>query len=114
MNKVKGEKKGASKNPLVKILEIELFSREDIQKYLPFVLYCTLLAFIYISNRMYAEKRERHANQLDKEVKNAQADYYTAKSELENITKPTEIANRVAHMGLKQNLKPNEVIKKTK
>lgn len=114
MNKIKREKKGPSKNPFVKILELEFFSREDIQKYLPFVLYCTLLAFVYISNRMYAEKRERYVNQLDKEVKNARADYYTIKSDLENITKPTEIARRVEHMGLKQNLKPNEVIKKTK
>jgi len=114
MNKVKNKKSGPSKNPLIKILEVQFFSKEDIQKYLPFVLYCTLLAFIYISNRMYAEKRVRYANELQNDVKNAQADYYTVKSEMENITKPTEIAKRVEHLGLKQNLKPNEVIKKTR
>jgi len=112
MNKLRREKQGPSKNPFVKILEVDFFSREDIQKYLPFVLYCTLLAFIYISNRIHAEKRVRQINALQNEVKNAQADYYTIKSEIENITKPTEIAKRVEHLGLKQNIKPNEVIKR--
>ena len=112
MNKVKNKKDQPSKNPLVRILEVEFFSKTDIQKWLPFVLYCTLLAFIYISNRIYAEKRVRHLNELQKEVRNAQADYYTIKSNIENLTKPTEIAKRVEHLGLKQNLKPSEVIKK--
>ncbi|MFY0674163.1 MAG: hypothetical protein JXQ87_12220 [Bacteroidia bacterium] len=112
MNRVKNKKEKSSKNPLVRILEVEFFSKSDIQKWLPFVLYCTLLAFIYISNRIYAEKRVRQLNELQKEVRNAQADYYTIKSNIENLTKPTEIAKRVEHLGLKQNLKPAEVIKR--
>ncbi len=112
MNKIKNQKEKPSKNPLVRILEVEFFSKSDIQKYLPFVLYCTLLTFIYISNRIYSEKRIKHLNDLQKEVRNAQADYYTIKSNIENLTKPTEIAKRVRHLGLKQNLQPAEVIKK--
>ncbi|MBI1184217.1 hypothetical protein GC194_08090 [bacterium] len=112
MNKVKNKNSQPSKNPLIRILEVEFFSKEDIQKWLPFVVYCTILAFIYISNRIYAEKRIRHLNALQKEVRNAQADYYTIKSNIENLTKPTEIARRVKHLGLKQNLKPAEIIKK--
>lgn len=114
MNKIRKEKGQRFKNPLIKVLEIEFFSKTDIKKWLPFVLYCTLLAFIYISNRIYAEKRVRHINGLQREVKNAQADYYTIKSEIENLTKPTEVARRVEPMGLYQNLKPNEVIKRSK
>ena len=112
MNKVRSKTEKPSKNPLIRILEVEFFSKADIQKWLPFVVYCTVLAFIYISNRIYAEKRIRHLNSLQKEVINAQADYYTIKSSIENLTKPTEIARMVQHMGLKQNLKPSEVIKR--
>lgn len=112
MNKVKDKTDKPSKNPFIRILEIEFFSKADIQKWLPFVAYCTVLAFIYISNRIYAEKRIRQLNTLQKEVRNVQADYYTIKSSIENLTKPTEIARRVQHLGLKQNLKPAEIIKK--
>ena len=112
MNKVKNKKDKPSKNPFVRILEVEFFSKSDIQKWLPFVIYCTALGFIYISNRLYAEKRVRYMNDLQKDVRNAQADYFTIKSNIENLTKPTAIAKRVEHLGLKQNLKPAEVIKR--
>lgn len=103
----------AKKNPFVRALEIEFISKSDIKKWFPFALYCAAWAFVYIANRLYAEKNERLLNQLQVEVRDARADYYTIVSRIENLRKPSEIGRRVQHLGLRQDLKPAETIKKS-
>ncbi|MBI3141939.1 MAG: hypothetical protein HYZ16_03850 [Bacteroidetes bacterium] len=115
MNKARTQDPGANakKNPFVRALEIDFISKSDIQKWFPFALYCAAWAFVYIANRIYAEKNERLLNQLHVEVRDARADYYTIVSRIENLRKPSEIERRVRHLGLRQDLKPAETIKKS-
>lgn len=114
MNKYKNPKKGKSTNPLVKILEVQFFKESDIRKWLPFVLYCSLLAFLYISNRLKAEKRQRDLTSLQSELKDIEADYLTIKSDLMFKSKQSEIAKKVAPFGLKELQTPPEIIVRTK
>lgn len=114
MNKIKGNSGNSKSNPFVKALELELFSKKDVQKWLPFVLYCTFLAFLYISNRIYAEKRVRELEKLEAEIKDVRADYLTVKSDLMNKTQQSAIAAKAKKIGLKELSKPPHVIVKKK
>ena len=101
-----------SSNFLIKLLEREFFTKSDISKWAPFITYCSCFAFLYIANHLYSEKRIKDYNELQRDVRNAQENYYVVKTNIDNLTKPSQIANRVEHLGLKPNLKPVEVVKK--
>lgn len=116
MNKFKEEKKKDKKERkklgaiLVSALELELLSKKDIRKWLPFMLFVSVLAFYYISNRLKAEKQIRHLNQLQTDIRDAQADYHTLKSELANRTRRSIVTQEAKDLGLVFPKKKPEII----
>ena len=75
---------------------------QAIVKQLPFFLFLTLLAVIYIYNGHYADKTMRNINRTAKEVKELQYEYITVKSEVMFRSKPSELAKAVEPLGLKE------------
>ncbi|MBY0427439.1 MAG: hypothetical protein K2Q22_17520 [Cytophagales bacterium] len=82
-------------------------------QYLPHVGFFTLIAILYIANAHYAEKTVRRIDKLKIEVEDLRADYTTQKAEYMYASKQSEVAKKVAQMGLKESMEPPyKIIKK--
>lgn len=73
---------------------------EGIVKNLPFTLFLSLLALVYIANGHYAVKNIREINILSNEVKELHWHYLDAKSDLMLRSKMSEVYRGVAPHGL--------------
>ena len=82
-------------------------------QYLPYVGYFTLITILYIANAHYAEKTVRRIDKLKIEVEDLRADYTTQKAEYMYASKQSEVAKKVAIMGLKESMEPPyKIVKK--
>lgn len=79
---------------------------EGIIKNLPFTLFLSLLAVLYIANGHYAVKNIREINRLDKEVKELHWHYLDAKTDLMLRSKMSEVFRGVAPDGLEIPVNP--------
>jgi hypothetical protein len=79
-------------------------------KYLPNIGFVTLLVIIYIGYNHHAEKTSREITKLEIEVENLRADYTTLKSDYMYSRLQSEVARRVADMGLKESKVPPQKI----
>ena len=79
-----------------------LFGYRWIVKSIPFFLFLSVLAVIYIYNGHYADKTIRNINRTAKEVKELQWEYKTVKSEVMFQSKQSELVKAVEPLGLKE------------
>lgn len=94
-------KKGAKK--IFKASEFSFFlTKEKLPTLVPFIMYLTLLAVIYIANSHLALRLVRETDDLTKELKEQRAEYITIRSDLENKSKQSEVAERLEEIGLKE------------
>jgi hypothetical protein len=82
-----------------------------IVKNIPFFLFLSVLAVIYIYNGHYADKTIRNINQVSKELKELQYEYKTLKSEVMFRSKQSELAKAVAPAGLKELMVPPVILR---
>ena len=82
-----------------------------IVKNIPFFLFLSLLAVIYIYNGHYADKAIRNINHAGKELKELQYEYKTVKSELMFRSKQSELAKAVEPLGLKELTVPPVILR---
>jgi len=75
---------------------------QSIVKQVPFFLFLTVLAVLYIYNGHYADKTIRKINQTAREVKELQYEYKTVKSEVMFRSKQSELVKAVEPFGLKE------------
>jgi len=75
---------------------------QSLVKQVPFFLFLTVLAVIYIYNGHYADKTIRNINRTAKEVKELQWEYKTVKSEVMFQSKQSELVKAVEPLGLKE------------
>jgi hypothetical protein len=73
-----------------------------IVKNIPFFLFLTVLAVIYIYNGHYADKMVRNIGKTSNELKELQYEYKTLKSEVMFRSKQSELAKAVEPFGLKE------------
>lgn len=83
-----------------------LFSYRWIVKNIPFFLFLSVLAVIYIYNGHYADKTIRNINKVSKELKELQYEYKTLKSDVMYRSKQSEMAKAVEPLGLKELVVP--------
>lgn len=79
-----------------------LLNYQSIVKQIPFFLFLTLLAVLYIYNGHYADKTIRSITKTTKEVKELQYEYKTVKSEVMFRSQQSQLAKAVAPLGLKE------------
>ncbi len=77
---------------------------------MPFFLFLTLLAVIYIYNGHYADKVVRNIGKTNNELKELQYEYKTLKSEVMFRSKQSELAKAVEPFGLKEMILPPAVL----
>src|SRR4026209_2028444 len=75
---------------------------QSLVKQVPFFLFLTLLAVIYIYNGHYADKTTRNINRTAREVKELQHEYKTVKGEVMFRSKQSELVKAVEPLGLKE------------
>ncbi len=79
-----------------------LLNYQSIVKQVPFFLFLTALAVLYIYNGHYADKTIRSINKTEREVKELQYEYKTVKSEVMFRSQQSELAKAVEPLGLKE------------
>jgi len=84
-----------------------------IVKNIPYFLFLTLLAVIYIYNGHYVDKTIRNINTVNKELKELQYEYKTVKGEVMFRSKQSELAKAVEPMGLKELMTPPVMLNDT-
>jgi hypothetical protein len=91
-----------------------ILTRKSIVGQLPFILFLTFLAAIYIGNRYHAERVVRDLTKLQQEVKDLRAESIITASELMFISKQSEVIKMVreANINLEESVKPPIKIKK--
>jgi hypothetical protein len=110
------EKKEIKSFSLRDLLDGSILTRNIVVKQLPFILFLTFLAVIYISNRYHAERIFRKVSEIQTEVKNLRAEQITTTAKLMNMSKPSAVAQLVEERGLelKELSKPPKVLTKKK
>ena len=79
-------------------------------KNLPFFLFLSVLAIVYIYNGHYADNTVRSINKVNRELKELQYEYKTLKSEVMFRSKQSELAKSVQPLGLKELIVPPAVL----
>jgi hypothetical protein len=85
-------------------------SKEQVTKWLPFIMFMSFLAFIYITNSYYAEKNIRKIDKISQELKELRSEYITTKSELMFKSNQSEIAHQLENYGVKESTVPPKKI----
>ena len=75
-------------------------------KHVPFALFLSLLAILYIANGHYTDNTIRNIGKAQTELKQLQYSYKTLKSEVMYRSKESELAKAVEPLGLKRLAEP--------
>lgn len=112
--KVESKEYENKKTSLKGFIDGTILTREIMVKQLPFVIFLSLLAAMYIGNRYHAEKVIRDMAKLQTEVKDLRAQAITSASELMFISKQSEVVKMVKEnqLDLEEALEPPFKIKK--
>jgi len=82
-----------------------------IVKNIPYFLFLSVLAVIYIYNGHYSDKTIKDINKTGKELKELQYEYKSLRSEVMFRSKQSELAKAVEPLGLKELVEPPVVLK---
>lgn len=93
------------------VLRGEFLADAKAIKHIPFVLFLTAMALVYIANAYYVERKVVKIQRLNKRVKDLHTNYVSVKAELMFSMKQTEIATKMAESGLKESVTPPNVIR---
>lgn len=105
-------KSDAKTGRLVKsILDGSILNWENVARYLPFLIFLTFIALIYIANSYMAQKTYRQIELTKNEIKELRSKHIAVKSELMYKSKQTEVAKRVEDLGLEESKVPPRIIK---
>ena len=77
---------------------------------LPFILFLSMLAVVYIYNGHYSDKLIKEINRTAKELKELQFEFKTVKREVMFRSKQSELAKAIEPMGLKELMTPTIVL----
>ncbi|MDX5321565.1 MAG: hypothetical protein LPK45_10590 [Bacteroidota bacterium] len=121
MNRIKEEPKTEQEQtqeaPKKRGVLVELgdlnWSREEVRKVFPFIFFLAGLAIIHIYNSNQAIKVVRQCDELNKEIKEARAEYISVKSELMYRSKQSQVSKRLEGTGLKELKQPPYKITET-
>ena len=71
-------------------------------RFVPYILYFTIVGLFYIGNSHYAERMVRRLDKLESEVEDMRANYTTLKASYMYESKQSEVAERVKKLGLEE------------
>ncbi len=89
----------------------KLFDYQWIVKNIPYFLFLSVLAVIYIYNGHYSDNTVKNINKTSKDLKELQYEYKSMKSEVMFRSKQSELAKAVEPLGLKELVQPPMILK---
>jgi hypothetical protein len=113
---VKGTKrkkrKKSRKGTLRAFIDGTFLANRVVLDQLPFILFLTILALIYIGNRYHAEKIVRETNRLKKEIKELRAEAISTSAELMYKSTKSQVLKslREKNLGLEESRVPPKKI----
>lgn len=84
----------------------DYLSKEWVVGNLPFLLYITILAMLYIGNTYYTEKTYKDIERTKNELKELRYQYISTRSELMFRSRQSEIIKQAEAIGLKESVFP--------
>ena len=87
-----------------------LLNYQSVVKQIPFFLFLSLLAVIYIYNGHHADKLARDIAKTTRELKELQYEYKTIKGEVLFRSKQSELVKAVEPLGLKEAIAPPVIL----
>jgi hypothetical protein len=87
-----------------------VFNHKWVVKNIPFFLFLSLLAVIYIFNGHFADKLTRKISNSEKKIKEQEYEYKTVKSQVIYFSKASQLATAVEKMGLKPLTQPPAIL----
>jgi hypothetical protein len=104
----KEEKKEHKYFSFKELLSGSVLTRQIVVKQLPYVIFLTLLAIVYIGNRYHAERLVRETLSLQREIKELRAEAITTSARLMYISKQSEVVKLVQEkdLGLEESHTP--------
>ena len=94
------EQKEIRKGSVWDVFDGSVLTRDKVVRQLPFALFITFLIILYIGNRYHAEKIIRETMKLQTELRELRARAISTASELEFISRQSEVAKLVEKQGL--------------
>ncbi len=88
-----------------------LFSHQWVVRNVPYFLFLSALAVLYIYNGHFSDSTIKSINKTSKTLKEAQYEYKSLKSEVMFRSKQSELAKAVAPLGLKELMQPALILK---
>ena len=99
------------KTSLVKILNGEFLSRDELVKNLPFISFVGLLLVVLIGWGYYTETVGKTESSLEKDLGELNSEYFTLGSEFNRLSRQTQVADRLKETGLKESVSPPKKLK---
>ena len=102
------EQKEIRRGSVWDVFDGSVLTKDRVVRQLPFVLYLTFLIILYIGNRYHSEKVIRQTMELQTELKEMRARAISIASELEFVSRQSEVAKLVESkgLGLKEAVEP--------
>jgi hypothetical protein len=89
----------------------KFLSHEKIVEKIPYILFLTFIAILYIANGYYAEKTVKQLYRTTNEIKELRSEYISNKSDLELIKQQSHVAYTIKVLELKESLSPpNKIV----
>jgi len=111
INKGKGDKTSLFSIIGSKLKIDSLFDNGLPTKYIPHILFLTVIGIFYIGNNHWAEKTIRKVDKTRMEIEELRADYTSLKADYMFASKQSEVARKVSGIGLKESqTPPNKLI----
>ena len=89
----------------------KIFNYQWIVKNIPYFLFLSVLAVVYIYNGHFSDNTVKDINKTSKELKELQYEYKSMKSEVMFRSKQSELAKAVEPLGLKELVQPAVILK---
>ncbi|OFY19985.1 MAG: hypothetical protein A2W98_13460 [Bacteroidetes bacterium GWF2_33_38] len=107
-DKPTGEQKGGIRD----VIDGSVLTKEWVIKQLPYIIFLTFIAILYIGNRYHAEKIIRETTKLQAQVKELRSESIATASELMYISKQSEVSNLVKanNLDLTESVEPPIII----
>jgi hypothetical protein len=99
-------KKGVLAKGLSSVFSGTFLTSDKTLKHLPFIIFLTFMAILYIANGYYADDKIREVNKLSNDIKEKHSEYISTTSELMFASKQSEVARSAESMGLKEPVVP--------
>lgn len=113
-DETKPKKSFSAERYVGQVLSGSIFTRKQVQKQYPYILFMAALMLLYIANVFHVQKLHRQHDKLSEQIKELRARSLTISSIRMTATRQSTIIEELDKRGipLKEQLSPSKVIKK--